>query len=72
MRSIPEPGGDMMGTECWVGSSGCSGCNARGESKGRKKDSCCREEEADTEMATAGGVTVVALGTGAGSIQETL
>lgn len=36
MQSILEPGSDMMGTEFGVGSSACTGCNARGKSEGRK------------------------------------
>lgn len=55
MQSILEPGSDMMGTEFWVGSSGRTGCNARGKSKGRKKHSCFREEESNAETVTTGG-----------------
>lgn len=36
MQSILEPGSDMMGTEFGVGSSACTGCNARGKSEGRR------------------------------------
>lgn len=55
MQSILEPGSDMMGTEFGVGSSACTGCNARGKSGGRKNTAVAEKRSPEQRWQPLGG-----------------
>lgn len=59
MQSIFKPGSDMMGTEFWVGGSGCIQRSARRKDQRWEHYSCCRNQP---EVITLKGVVAVALG----------